>query len=222
MKNAFVLILLAAAGLHAGTIVISQGTTPGDFSQPMTGPDGFTGYVDVGWTTGSSSYSNVEIDATLLGADQGLDLVDAYLTTTAGTGTTSPAYATSTGIAVSDSGYSSVALFTGLSLAANTSYYLTIAPESSDQVYWGIDDNQPNPVLDTGVSIIAASFCTDDSGNCADFAPASSGFDSPGSLGANPIFSVTQESASTPEPATSVLLAAGLALAGILRRRSVR
>jgi hypothetical protein len=222
MKLLLAFVLISAAALNAGTIVISQGATPGTFSQPMNGPAGYTGFVDVGWTTGSSGYSNVAIDATLLGADSGGDLVDAYLTTSVGTSSQSPAFATATGIAVSGS-YSSVDLFSGLTLAANTSYYLTIVPEVADRVYWGIDNSQPAPTLDTGVGIIPATFCSLDISGCATFPPATASFDpqSPAyfPLGANPIFSVTQEDSTVPEPGSMALFSTGLIGLGLLIRR---
>jgi len=215
----FTFSLLAATALDAGTVIVSQGTTPDFYSLNMGGPNVFTGYGTQGWTTGSSGYSNVEIDATLGGLDQlGGDVVDAYLTTSIGQGTTSlDEIASSLGIAVSNDGYSSIALFTGLSLNANQSYYLTIAPEGSDRVSWGSDSSQPAPVLDTGVSLITGAYCTDDVAGCADYAPASPF----GSWDANFIFSATEES-STPEPASGALLITGAGLVWLRRRSAVK
>lgn len=209
------LLLLLVAGLNASTIVISQGDTPGDFSQTMTGPDGFTAYVDVGWTTGGTSYTNVTITATLMGQDS-TDQVDAYLTTQRGSGTTAGAngVAAATGIVVPTSGYGVVTLFTGLTLNANTSYYLTLAPAGSGQMLWGIDDAQPSPIADAGVTPISADFCTEDGPGCDAYPPASPW----GGLGANPIFSVTSNPASVPEPATAALMSAGAVLLVLLRR----
>jgi len=199
-------------GLNAGTIVIAQGNTPGTYSQTLRGPTAFTTYVEVGWTTGAAAYSNVSIQATLQGLDPGGDSVMAYLTTSFGPGTTT---GLSNDSPVPYNTYSSVTLFSGLSLLANTSYYLTIAPDGSDEVLWGIDNSQPAPIADTGVSILAANFCTEDIPNCAPYPPAS-GF--PGNpLGVNPIFSVTVNSG-VPEPMSGLLLAGGLALLGAVRR----
>ncbi len=210
-------MLLLAAGLNAGTItVISQGATPGTFSQGMTGPAGFVEYVAAGWTTGSSSYSSVTITAVLEGQDLSGDSIDAYLDTQTGPGTTSlDEIATASDIAVPSGSYATVTLFTGLSLSANTSYYLTLAPEGSDQIVWGIDNNQPSPTTDTGVSEIGAQFCTEDIAGCDAYPPASAFF----GLNANPIFDVTSTStpAAVPEPASGALLASGLALGWLLR-----
>lgn len=222
LKNGLILLSMAT-GLTAGTItVISQGATPGDYSQPMNGPGGFAGFVQAGWTTGSNSYSNVTITVVLDGQDPGGDLVDAYLDTASGPGTTAGAdeVASHLGISVPygaldvDENFSTVTVFTGLSLNANTSYYLTLAPEGSDQIYWGVDNGQPGPTVDDGVVEIGASFCSDDIAGCADYPPASPFV----GLGANPIFTVTSNPASVPEPASWGLLAAGLAFTGLLHR----
>jgi len=212
------LLLLSAAGLHAGTVtVISQGTTPGDYSQRMTGPGGYVSYMVAGWTTGSSSYSNVTITADLEGLDPSGDSIDGYLDTLIGPGTTaSPDEIASVfDIPVSSGSYANVTLFSGLSLSANTSYYLTLAPDGSDQINWGIDDNQPAPVVDTGVTEIDAQFCTPDIAGCDPYPPASPFVD----LGANPIFTVTSTPPSAvPEPESGALLAAGLAVGALLLR----
>ena len=157
------------------------------------------------------------------GNDSGGDVVDAYLSTSVGSSTTS-AYATQAVITVPDytNGFSSVTLFTGLSLAVDTSYYLTLAPEDGNSLTWGIDNNQPSPVADTGVVLIPATFCSDDIYGCGTFPPGSASFDpnSPASfpIGVNPIFSVTAQGSSTPEPGTALLFGAGLGLLAIGHR----
>jgi hypothetical protein len=118
-----------------------------------------------------------------------------------------------------DSGYNNVSLFAGLTLDANTTYWITLAPEAVNQVSWAADSNQPTPIADTGVSLAGNGFCTDDIGNCNfDYAPASSFVPN-----VNPIFSVTAVSADvTPEPASMMLIGSGLGLFGLLRFRKAR
>ena len=212
----FALILSGAGALHADSTIIQQGTTPGSFSQTMIGPDGFTGYVYAGWQMGSSSYSNVSISVVLWGVDAS-DTVDAYLDDSIGPGTSvSNEIASVTDVNVSTTDYSSVLLFTGLTLNAGESYYLTIAPDGSDTVYWGIDNSQPSPTAAPGVSEYDAGFCNDDIAGCDIYPPNSPFVD----LGANPIFTVDAvPTAATPEPASAELFAGGIALAAFVRYR---
>ena len=219
------IILTAACGLQAGIItIISQGTTPGTWSQGLQGPGAFTTYADVGWTTGATPYSNVTIQALLRGDDV-VNTVDAYLTTAIGTGTTTAnEVARTLGISVASGSFNQVTLFTGLNLAASTSYFLTLAPGGSTHLTWGIDDSQPSPVTASGVSIIPAGWCNMDGFDCASYPPASGPLTLSGGvpvnpLGANPIFSVVANDSSVPEPASAALLAGGLGLVILARRR---
>jgi MYXO-CTERM domain-containing protein len=212
-------LLFVACSLHAGTIIIGQGTTAGSFSQFMFGPgsSGFEAYVAAGWTMGATSYSNVTITADLEGIDPSGDTIDAYLDTMTGPGTTAGAdeVANSLDISVPSGSYNTVTLFTGLSLSANTTYYLTLAPDGTDEITWGIDNNQPSPTTAAGVSEEPGQFCSGDGDGCASYPPASpfDGLD-------DPIFTVTSSSsAATPEPSSALLAAAGLGLFAFLRFR---
>ena len=207
----------AISGLHATTVVISQGVNPSvDFNQFLAGPD-FREYAEVGWQTGSVAYTNVTISALLEAFDSGGDVLDAFLTNAIGPGAAT--VATTTGIAVPSGAFSTIALFSGITLAANTDYYLTIAPETGQSANWAVDATfdsgtftftQPPLVLDAGVSFLSPpGFCTDDGGNCDDPAP-TSGF---GDAGLIPVFSVT--GLSVPEPSDGILLAGGFVF-GIL------
>jgi hypothetical protein len=87
------------------------------------------------------------------GQDSCGDSVDAYLdAATPGTPIgldikVSNEVASVSSISVPYGSFSTITLFTGLSLNANTTYYLTPAPDGSDTIDWGIDDSQPSPVL---------------------------------------------------------------------------
>jgi PEP-CTERM motif len=223
MRKLHLLFLILSMGLSlpASTVyVISQGDNPSSFTQSLMG-SGFREYAEVGWTTGSTAYSNVTITAMLIGLDSGGDTFDAFLSNTIGSGATTEAEAD--GLTASDSGFAMVTLFSGLNLTANTDYFLTIAPEAG-QMQWAVDATfagsftQPAMLLDTGVVFIKPpGFCTDDSGDCNDPAP-TSGFQDAGLI---PIFSVTSDTSSVPEPSTLVLAAAGIA-AGFVRSRRPR
>ena len=208
-----------AGGLHAGAIVISQGNTE-NISQLMQGPAGFTGYMAVGWTMGSTTYTNVTISALLIGDDPSGDTIDAYLDTQIGPGTTAGAdeIASAFDISVPSGIFNTITLLTGVTLQAGDSYYLTLAPDASDEIEWGIDTSQPNPTVAAGVTEIPAEWCNNDIVGCGDYPPASPF----GAYGDNPIFSVTSDPSPAPEPTTAFLMAGGLALLGFLRYRFLR
>ena len=218
-------VFCAALPVYANTIVIAQGTNPSDFDQNLSGPN-FREYAEVGWQTGPTAYSNVTITALLTALDPGGDLFDAYLSNSIGPGATS--LLTATGLSVSTfATFSTITLFSGINLAANTNYYLTLAPETNQGINWAIDavlDKSFNViqsplVLDSGVSFLSPpGFCSDDGGNCSD-PPPTSGF---GDLGAIPVFTVTAVSSGVPETSTLWLLATGLAAAAVLRRKTSR
>ena len=222
----FAITPLVAFSLRAGDIVISQGVTPGDISQTLFGSSDLTQvvYADVGFTTGATGYSNVDITADLQGYTSGSASVTAYLSTSVGTGA-GPALA-SNDVTFSSGNFSNILLFSGLTLDPGTSYFLTLAPDAGSTIAWGIDDSQPAPVTDLGVSIIPAGFCSGDGGDCASPPPSSPGFTlnngvPADALGANPIFSVTANNVSgVPEPATYLLFATGLGALAFFRGRA--
>ena len=210
------LMLLAfTAVLQAGTIVISQsGVVVG--SERITGPS-FRSYAEVGWQTGSTAFSNVTITASLLSDIDFSQTLIAYLTTSIGTGA-GAAVATSPVITVpAGSAYQDITLFTGLSLSAGTTYYLTLAPQDDQTLYWSQSAGAPITAL--GVSYLGANGCNDDAGNCADYPPGSPGFDSPYDYAISPNlnFSVTAQDTAVPEPGTLAL--AGIAIALFVWRR---
>jgi hypothetical protein len=213
VKEVLLALFSAGIGLHAGVIVISQGATPGSFSQSLAGPGAGIdrGYAEVGWESATTAYNNVTISVMVEAIDSGGDTFDAFLSNSIGPGAT--AIDSVTDVAVAAGGYSTIQLFTGLSLAANTPYYLTLAPDSGQAIYWGIDNNPPTLVTDTGVSFLTPpGWCNDDGNVCSDPAYTSVFED----LGAIPIFSVTnQDGSAVPEPASATLLAAGLAAFGL-------
>jgi hypothetical protein len=221
------LMPLLACGLQAGTIIIYQGDTPGGFSQSMSGPGGTNGseYVYAGWQMGSTSYSNVTITAELSGADTS---VTAYLSNSIGFGAFDVNPIDTSGVISVQGGlddgsfdggleFYTVTLFTGLTLDAGQSYFLTLAPGGTDQVYWGIDDSQPGPTGDPTVTEYPAGFCNSDDEGCDDSNPPNSPFFP---IGANPIFEVTGDPITpAPEPSSFAFAAGGLALVAFLRHR---
>jgi hypothetical protein len=220
-----VTVLSAGLGLHASTTVISQGNNPSDWSQNLFGPD-FRTYAEVGWQTGPTGYTDVTITAMLLAADQTGDVVDAYLTSSIGPGAT--AVYEQDGITVSNNSYANVTLFSGIALAANTDYFLTLAPEAGSSLAWAEDATydfdtstflQPPLVMDSGVSFLGPpGYCTDDGAGCNDPAPTSPFYDT----GIIPIFSVTDYGSGTPEPSPGILVVAGLAAGWLLKLRKRR
>jgi hypothetical protein len=123
-----------------------------------------------------------------------------------------------------NAGYQTITLFTGLTLAANTQYFLTLAATNSNAITWGIDNSQPAVATAVGVVEGLAGYCTTDNPDCDNsFAPNSSGFQLSGgtpadALGFEPIFAVTAVSVA-PEPGGVWMLVGAGMVAGVFRFR---
>ena len=90
------------------------------------------------WNDGNTAFTNVSISADIH-ADASAQGT-AYLTTNIGPGTTLADQVAATTFVFPSSGSFFTTLFSGLTLNANTTYYLTIASNSPDQGYWYGED----------------------------------------------------------------------------------
>jgi hypothetical protein len=156
---------------------------------------GFRGYAEAGWQTGATAYNDVTIAATFLGAGAGGDLFRFRRLS----------------VKHDRSGRHHAGLRPRYHGAGRSCIlrFARFAPEGADEVYCGIDNSQPPTLLDAGVTFLSPpGWCSDDAFGCTDPAPTSA--------------SVTNvDPASVPEPASGILVAAGLA-AGALMKRSGR
>jgi len=146
------------------------------------------------------------------------DPFDAFLTKTIGSGETTLSEAAD--LTVSNGSFTTITPFSGLSLAANTDYYLTIAPKTDQDVEWvstqpltssSFTFTQAPMTMDSRVSFLSPpSFGTKEGGNCNDPAP-----------GSYPS-SVTANTSGVPEPSTGIPAAAGLAAVGLRKLLKLR
>ncbi len=170
----------------------------------------------VSWTQ-TSTFTGVSINADLESSAGGTAMGTAYLTDSLGPGTTKAANEiASTPISVTSSSFTSVNLFSGLTLAPNT-YYLVIQMD---------EDSLHHDVLDWGFSSAAITVVgpgvtsnPDQSDNTtgASYPPANSFAVKAQGL----IYSVTSNT-SVPEPGALGLVFASLCCAGLLLRRRGR
>jgi len=226
MLRPLVLLLVAAVAASAGTITVISNTGTEEFGQSLNGVDAFTGYVEFGFQTGSTAYSNVTVTANLVLVGTERDDLVAYLTELIGTAnTTQEVVQTNTAIPVSSTSFTDVTVLSGVSLAANTAYYVTLAPATSGTLEWALSGTDAF-TMDTGVTFLNSHFCTEDLGSCdPTFPPDSGGFSDSGELLSpnDPLFTVTsQTNTGAPEPATFALVGLALALGAAVRRRAAR
>jgi hypothetical protein len=210
MKNVFAtMLLIGASHALAGTIV-SQGDTPAIPTASIYG-DELNASKVVAWQTGSYGYDNVHIQVVIAGLAKDIGKFGAIFSSTLSTslGPGATALYLDSGVAFSTS-FQTMDLLSGanLSLAPNTTYYLTIG---TLRVLWGIDVADPSPVLDAGVSLLGRTETSAIGCNAPDC-------DYPKLFSYSvPMFSVTGDVV-TPEPANGDV-ALALAGLGVLMRR---
>lgn len=176
-------------------------------------------YEEQGWTQ-TQSYTNVSISVALYSWTPGQTFdIQAYLTTAIGSGTTTALATDSFSSSTPNSTPVTYLLFSGLTLPAG-SYYLTLASTdstgSNPGALWPYECFSGCPLtLDTGVALLTQGFANPSSGSENPTFPPASTF----ATGSTPVNLTVTGAPPAPEPASMLLLAAGL---GALALRQYR
>lgn len=168
----------------------------------------------VSWSQ-SGSFSNVAVTAQMSnqsGIGQSLAF-HAYLTDAIGAGATVADEIASLGFTLSPGSNQTVNLFSGLSLGPGT-YFLVISPDGGTTPVggWAATTAAPTVTLGSGVTRNAD---RGSNGAIASYPPST---EIPLLTGGSLLYSVTAVDSAVPEPATTALIGAGLAILAFRRR----
>ncbi|MFN7933101.1 MAG: PEP-CTERM sorting domain-containing protein [Bryobacteraceae bacterium] len=190
---------------------------PGTVISVSSSPNVFLGGIGaVSWTQ-SGSFNNVEVTAQMSnqsGVGQSLSF-HAYLTDAIGATATVADEIASLGFSLAPGLNQTVNLFSGLTLGPGT-YFLVISPDAgvSGIAGWAAINSAPTVTLGSGVTRNAD---RGSSGAIASYPPSTV---IPLLTGGSLLYDVTTVDSAVPEPATTALIGAGLAILASYRRRS--
>ncbi|MBL8222167.1 MAG: PEP-CTERM sorting domain-containing protein [Bryobacterales bacterium] len=204
MLRTIALFLASAALALPGTVISVTGSNPGGINLGGIGA--------VSWTQ-SGAFSGVSISAVMtnsFGTGQSIAF-HAYLTDAIGPGATVADEIDSTAFSIAPGFNQTVNLFNGLSLGPGT-YFLVISSDLGATGAGGWSVTTSSPTVTTGLGV-TRNADRGSNGAAALYPPATN---IPVLTGGSLLYSVT--ASDVPEPATTALIACGLAIIAVRRR----